>query len=248
MRKDIELRFKIGAYTPDTMPMERLAQYMGDLAVMLGDPAAVHFVTLEESSTVIVHKVEPEAYPKVQQRVADVQQGSANVLHMNAFRALNKRLADDNASGELKEGTDPSGKLLDFPGKLDRRPEPIAPVKQAGTIDGVVIRLGGKDETVPVQVQDGDALYKCNTSRPIARRLGHHIFGSELRFAGAGIWQRVESGWDLKSFEIHDFDVLDTTPLRKLVSDLRSIRGEWDTVDDAWGETKELRGTWDGVH
>ena len=39
-------RLKIDAYTPETMPMGRLAEYMADLAVILGERAAVHFVQL----------------------------------------------------------------------------------------------------------------------------------------------------------------------------------------------------------
>lgn len=37
-------RFKIDAYSPDTMPMARLAQYMGELAVLLGEREAVHSI------------------------------------------------------------------------------------------------------------------------------------------------------------------------------------------------------------
>ena len=249
MRKDIELSFEIGAYTPETMPMERLAEYMGDLAAMLGESSAVHFKQLKTGSTVVAVRVEPEAYPKVQQRVADVQLGTAGVAEMNAYRSLNKRLADDNASGALKEGEGPNAKLLDFPGKFAPKIEHVAPVKQAGSIDGIVIRLGGKDATVPVHIQDGDTTHKCNTSRAVARLLGHHIFGDELRFTGVGLWQRNEAGgWGLKSFEIHSFEALDTTPLAEVVHQIRSIESEWNTLDDAWGELKALRNSGDGMH
>ncbi|MBN9440527.1 hypothetical protein [Bosea sp. (in: a-proteobacteria)] len=249
MRKDIELSFEIGAYTPETMPMERLAEYMGDLAAMLGESSAVHFKQLKKGSTIVAFAVEQEAYPKIQQRVADIQYGNASVVEMNAYRSLNKRLADDNASGELKEGEGPNAKLLDFPGKLTAKVEQVGPVKQAGSIDGVVIRLGGKDATVPVHIQDGDAIYKCNTSRAVARLLGHHIFGDELRFTGVGVWQRNDTGcWGLKSFEIHSFEALDTTPLAEVVHQMRSIENEWNAVDDAWSDLKALRGSGDGMH
>jgi len=46
-----EYRFKIDAYTPDTMPMSRLAEYMRELSEMLGEPSAVHFERLEPGST-----------------------------------------------------------------------------------------------------------------------------------------------------------------------------------------------------
>lgn len=240
------LRFKIGAYTPETIPMERLAQYMGDLAAMLGDQSAVHFVELKEGSTEIVHKIDHEAYPKVLDRVEDVRQGTAEVVYMNAFRSINKRLKDDNADGGLFDDN-VGGELLEFPGKRTPEPVVIAPVKQPGTIDGVVISLGGKDNTVPVRVQDGDTIHKCSTSRHIAKHLGQHIFGAELRFAGIGTWLRDEHGnWSLKVFEIQSFEPLDATPLDRVVSELRAIRGaEWNS--DTWDELQELRGD-DEIH
>ena len=70
-----EYKFRIEAYTPDTLPMERLAEYMADLAKVLGEPASVHFVRLDPGSTVLVQKVDEEAEPKVRQRVQKVHSG-----------------------------------------------------------------------------------------------------------------------------------------------------------------------------
>ncbi len=52
--------------------MARLAEYLHELAVILGEPRAVHFVRLDAGSTVIIHKVEQEAIPKVTDRVIAV--------------------------------------------------------------------------------------------------------------------------------------------------------------------------------
>lgn len=246
MDHTLKLRFKIGAYKPDTIPMERLAQYMGDLAAMLGDQSAVHFVALEEGCTEIVHKVDFEAYPKVLDRVDGVRQGTAEVVYMEAFKSINKRLKDDNADGGLFDDN-VGGELLEFPGKRTPEPSTIAPVKQPGTIDGVVISLGGRDNTVPVRVQEGDTIHRCSTTRHIAKLLGQHIFGAELRFAGIGTWLRDEHGnWSLKVFEIQSFEPLDVTPLDRVVSELRAIRGaEWNS--GTWDELQELRGD-DEIH
>jgi hypothetical protein len=65
---DVELRFKISAYTPDSIPLARLGQYVADLGAMLGEPSEVHFARLEQGSTVIVHRVKAEALPKVVER------------------------------------------------------------------------------------------------------------------------------------------------------------------------------------
>ena len=70
-----EFRFRIDAFTPDTLPMERLAEYMTDLARMLGEPASVHFVRLDPGSTVLIQRIDEEAEPKVRHRVRTVRSG-----------------------------------------------------------------------------------------------------------------------------------------------------------------------------
>ena len=46
-RKHRDYRFHIEAYSPDTMPMARLADYLADLAKMLGQEKSVHFLKVE---------------------------------------------------------------------------------------------------------------------------------------------------------------------------------------------------------
>ena len=60
-----EYRFKIDAYSPETIPMARLAEYMSDLAVLFGNRENVHFVQLEPGSTTLLQRIEYEAVPKV---------------------------------------------------------------------------------------------------------------------------------------------------------------------------------------
>ena len=70
-----EFRFKIDAYSPETMPMARLAECLAQLAIILGELNAVHLVRLEGGSTIVVHKIEREAVPKVVDRVTSVRVG-----------------------------------------------------------------------------------------------------------------------------------------------------------------------------
>lgn len=48
--KGAEYRFQIDAYTPETITMARLAEYMTYLAQVLGETASVHFDRLLGSS------------------------------------------------------------------------------------------------------------------------------------------------------------------------------------------------------
>ena len=51
-----EYRFRIDGCTPDTLSMERLAEYMADLSQVFGEPESVHFVRLEGGSAILVQK------------------------------------------------------------------------------------------------------------------------------------------------------------------------------------------------
>ena len=53
-----EYLFKIEAFTPETMPMARLAKYLTELAAILGESKSVHLIRIESGSTALVHKIE----------------------------------------------------------------------------------------------------------------------------------------------------------------------------------------------
>jgi hypothetical protein len=99
----------------------------------------------------------------------------------------------------------------------------VGPVEQPGTLDGEIIQVGGRDETINVHLKAGEQIHFCFTSKSVARQLASHIFGSPVRVRGQGTWARTESGaWMLKRFEIVGFTPLDETPLSKLFDGLRA--------------------------
>src|ERR1700722_12332094 len=112
-REGGEYRFKIGAYSPAKIPLERLAQYMEQLAELLGEAQQVHFGGLARGSTVILAKVENEATPKVHERVAKVKSGGGPSEARRAYQAVNRMLREDNANGSLKG----NAVILPFPGR-----------------------------------------------------------------------------------------------------------------------------------
>jgi len=149
-RTSTEYRFKIDAYTPQTMPMARLATYMAELAQLLGEPTAVHFKRLAPGSTVLVQTVDAEAVPKVRQRATAVRRGDGPQEALRAYKAINKFLREDNATGALRE-RQTSGIVLKFPGRLEAE-EKYTAVREFGSVDGVINRIGGRDETIHVSL------------------------------------------------------------------------------------------------
>ena len=238
-RAGIEYRFKIDAYTPQTMPMARLAEYMAELACLLGEPNAVHFKRLAPGSTVLVQTVEIEAVPKVRQRTSSVRRGDAPQEAVRAYRALNRFLRDDNAVGTLREKRKTSAIVLRFPGRLEAE-EKYTSIREFGSIDGVINRIGGRDETIHVSIEsDSRQISGCYTTRTIAKELGHLIF-EPVRLSGRGKWSRDTEGvWTLEEFKIESFQPLTEAPLSEALKELRDIKADWG--DDPLSELHAMR-------
>jgi hypothetical protein len=233
-----EYQFKIDAYSPDTMPMARLAQYMAELADLLGERTNVHFRRLTKGSTILNARIDREATPKVRDRVAGVRAGDAPAEPMRAYNALNRLLRDDNAVGVLRDAAS-RGIIVRFPGR-EVAEEKFSSIRQQGSIDGIVTGIRGKDDTIHITINsEGQQVSGCETTRAIAKQLGAKLF-EPVRLFGRGRWSRDADGvWALLTFKIESFDALQDIPLTSALAELRAIPTEWG--DSAFGELDEMR-------
>ena len=237
-----EYKFRIRGLTPQTLPMRRLSEYMADLSVLLGSEESVHFVRLDEGSAVIVSQVESKDGPKVAERVRHVRDCTAPPDAMKAFQKIDLRLASDNARGELSEPE--GGQVITFPGKDRSKPLDFDAFTQSGSLEGRVVRVGGRDETSHIILQDGDVTHtNLETTHELARELAAHYRGPNVRVHGNGRWKRLEDGgWQLIRFRINSFDVLDDAPLSDVVERLRGVPGNnWKELPDPFNEAWKLR-------
>jgi len=218
-----EYVFTMDAYTLDTIPMNRLAEYMADLAIFMGEHKSVHFSRLSPGSVALVCAVEHEAEPKVLHRMQVARSGDGPPDAVAALRRINRRLAGDNAEGRLA-GPD-NNNVHKFPGKHLYGQAEFGPIRQFGTLDGIPIKLGGERSRVPVHLDNrGGERYICHASREIAREIAPHIFEQTIRVEGYGKWMRDREGeWILGEFNIAGFHVLDDEPLRDTVHKLRAL-------------------------
>ena len=232
-----ELRFYMEPYTPETLPLGRLADYLAELAKVLGDDRAVHLIELQEGSTVLINKVDPEALPKVYERAAAVKRGDAPRDAMDGYHKLNKMLQDDNGSGALLEPT--GAEILDFPGRREDQ-FVFSWLEERGEVDGEVARVGGTSDPVPLLLQTSDGtLSGCYARRTIAKQLGQLLF-EPVRLRGIGYWARTRAGrWILNRFNVENFEKLDAEPLSTEILRLRAIDVDWG--DNAIDELLKLR-------
>ena len=239
-RKPREYRFEIDAFTPETIPLARLSQYLADVAKMMGNEESVHLSRVAKGSTVPVIRVDWEAEPKVRERLNAVRVDEGPAEARRAYKAINKRLVEDNANGVL---LDPfATKVIRFPGRDGANQPHFGPFTQPGVFQGVLIELGGKNDPVPVHLQEGDETRIVSAPRRIAKQLAQHLFTSMIRVEGNGRWQRNRMGdWEMLAFHVTGFNVLSDTDFRSNVEALRAIPAAWKNDADPLGELMAIR-------
>lgn len=252
---DDEYEFWLDAYTPETIPMERLAKYIAALAKMLGHGSSVHFSRLESGSTVNVMRVQREDAPKVYDRVERIAKGEASNDAVAAFDELNVLLRDDSAIGRLSrkrpDAVD-TALVLTFLGRDMPKHPTYGPFTETAVVEGELVRIGGKDKSAHAQIVDPEGVtWSGEMSRDLASRMAAYLYkGSVLRVTGDARWERREDGsWKLNGFKILDFEVLQDDTLESATERLRSLRKtDWDSVGDVDAFITASRGESDGLH
>jgi hypothetical protein len=241
-KPDSHLIFRIDSFTPDTIPMARLAEYMTDLAKLYGHRDSVHFVQLKKGSACIESKVDLPDIPKVQARLHSLNSGDVEQETLRAYKALDQKLAEDNATGRL---TGYAGKnVIQFPGRDRIVPKSYGPIVKESSLDGLLIDIGGKDKTVSLRIQLGETTYShIETDRTIAKKMCSYLF-EPLRIFGRSKWMREPDGvWTLKHFKVTSFSVLDRGSFQDALEDLRKIPGShWKDIGDPLIELAHIRG------
>jgi hypothetical protein len=205
-----EYIFKIDAFTPLTFPMKRLQEYIGDLVNLFANEGNVHFLRVDEGSAAPTILVDQPAILRVERRLLAVKTGSGSARAMRAFQTLNTKLGEDNAVASLYSD---QGQLLYFPGReLGTSPQ-IGPIREPGTLEGEVIGIAGRDETIQIYLREGERIHTCTGSKEKARAIAVHLFEGKVRVSGEGKWMRTKSGeWELDSFFVESFVPLKTDP------------------------------------
>lgn len=252
---DDEYEFWIDAYTPETIPMERLAKYLAALAKMLGHGGSVHFDRLETGSTKSLMHVQREDAPKVFDRVEHIAKGQAANDATAAYDELNSLLRDDNAIGKLSRKTpnsQNSSVVLIFSGRDIPKPTTYGPFYEEAVIEGELVRIGGKDKSAHAQIVDPEGkTWSGEMDRDLARAMAQYLYkGTVLRVSGDGRWERLENGsWHLILFKIKSFEVLADDTLDDATHRLRSLKKtDWDSVGDVDAVITASRGESDGLH
>ncbi len=239
-RKHREYRFEIDAFTPATIPMSRLAEYVSDLAKMFGNNSYVHLARIEQGSTVPVVRVDWEAEPKVRERLRAIRNHEAADEAQQAAKDLDRRLLQDNARAAL---IDPTGsKVFRFQGRENATKMEFGPINQAGVFQGIPIKVGGENDPVPVHLEDGKDKTIVLAKRSLAKEIAQHLFTSVVRVEGTGRWLRHTDGeWEMLSFQAASFKVIEDASIRENIEGLRQVPAQWKNLEDPLVELEQIR-------
>lgn len=226
-----------------SLSLEDFGELAKKLAELLGSKEKVHFSALKNGSARLQVKVEGSVRQAVSIQLvrakSDDGPGANKVIWIDEF------LGNRGWSGELKNQQ--GNVVLSFPGaRSTRSPESVQTVHQTGTLIGQVIKIGGRDETVPMQIKTPDgAFVDVNVQgREQAKKLAQHLFGSDLKFTGNATWSRNEEGqWNCSDMDVVAFEELETTSLLSLFDSLQNVPGNsWHEVDDPIAEWEKTHG------
>ena len=233
--------FYIKAYSPETIPMARLSEYLTELSRMLGNAESVHFSELREGSTGLAYKVDQAAVPKVQKRIVD---GCKDRGFSRAVGNINDMLRDDNADGYIEQEDATIVRIYEFSGIKFKRPKVYGPIVQQGSLQGELVSVGGRDQTSHIILQDGDRFHtNISIKRHLAAELAQYLYQGTVRVHGKGFWIRdEEESWTLKSFTADSYDALENSPLDQVIASIKTkIGGSWGASQDPLRALRDLR-------
>ncbi len=236
--KKQEILLVIDRFTPDSLPMVRLAAYMREFATLLGSEERVHFSRLRKGSACLVAYPDEQAAPKVKARIEELVDSTAPKDALRARREIDDLLAADNAIGHVEWD---GARVIEFPGRLRPTQEKIGPVRRSTSIEGVIYQIGGKDETINVHLQGRDGELRAEVSIEMARRLAPFLLLGKVRMFGEGEWYRVNGKWERHRFTAIDFTPLDRQPLPDALREMQQVFVGVDAEDFA-ATMADLRG------
>lgn len=242
-----EYEFYIDAYTPSTIPMARLAQYMTELAALFGYADSVHFTRLRKGSLGVVARVAHEAVPKVRVRIQNARDPHAPNEVRRPYKKIDEMLRSDNAVGKLRRGT---SNVVVFPGRKAAANPRMGPFTEQSTLDGKVVRIGGTDATAHALIEDGEGkILSAECTRELAIELAQYLYKQPVRLIGNARWVRTEVGdWELLSFRAKEFIPLTPGDLASAIGKLREVGADWKKEADPAALLRRLRGDNDEVH
>jgi hypothetical protein len=228
----------------DNLSLNDIGEYLADFAKLLGADVTPRFHSIKRTGSMTLKaRVPVEREIDVKTRGFLLRTGDAPEDAVQARDRISRRLGTNRAKrATLLDSM--QAKIVEIP---IEKPAPLAlPVpnlSRAGSLQGKIMRIGGRQEIVSVEVQDVDGhVYLCRATRDIAKALAREMFDPTVRVHGYGRWTRTEDGiWRVDEFQIAKFEILEDDALIDVIKELRGIPSAWKDLDDPDSEMQKIR-------
>lgn len=213
--------FTVPGYTPETMPLDRLIEYLSNLMVILGQPSDLHLVDIKESSTRPIILARHDVARKVRTRAREVWSGGGPARAQGAFKRVRRMVAEDGGKPAILAFRQET--ILEFEGDGLAEDQVIPSVRQPTTISGELVRVGGTSEYAQLLIEDfsGNVIAGCTIDKSHASELGALIY-KPVRLHGIGSWSRSERGvWELTRMHVQTFEPLENEPVDEVLNEAR---------------------------
>lgn len=226
-----ELSFVIPGHTPETMPLNRLLEYLHEITLLLGEAENLHLVALNTSSCAPLFHTDRETALRVKANAARVERGDGTKKQVDAYNSVRRMLRRDGVWNRPALLRSQTAVVM----TIEAAPEETAlsGIRQASSVDGALIKIGGASDNASIQLQDleGKIISGFTAKRGIAKELAHHMW-DPVRLFGVGQWGRSEDGkWELERMQVHSFETLEDESLSVTMGKLRAANVSW--PDDA---------------
>lgn len=224
-----ELSFVIPGYTPETMPLGRLIEYLQQMAVILGDPESLHLVEIREGSVAPVLHAPKAVALHAKERARRISRGDGTRKQVDAYNRVRRMLRRDTPASDRPALLRSDQQiLLEIPAAPEEQGI-LTGLRQATTIDGQLIRVGGAGEDAAIQLQDVEGRIHSGftAKRDLAKELAR-VMWEPVRLSGTGIWQRTAEGqWQLDRMQIQSFEVIEDEDHSTVLERLRALNIVW---------------------
>lgn len=225
---DLErFEFTVPGYTPETMPLDRLIEYLSQLMIILGQSSDLHLVDIKRSSTKPVMVMPHHAAVKARKRARETWEGGGSQRARQAYQRIRRMVADDGGTPATLSTRD--GTILEFPGVDDGADQEISSLRQASSITGELIRVGGETEFDQILIRDfsGEVISGCFSTKDVAKQLAKHLHES-VRLDGIATWSRNRQGeWQIQRMKVLSWETLEETKLGDALAELHKLTSAW---------------------
>lgn len=243
MKKPNTYTLRILGSHPNKLPLDRLALYLVELAKLMGEREHIHFDKVSVGSAALKVWAEESAAPDVAKRLKLAFNKGSNAPKeaVRALESINELLIQDGKKAELK---DPAGAVIyPFPGGRKVPPMKDLLIDEDCSVSGQVIKIGGRDETIPVWLKDSDGTeYHCTIrGEQLAREIATHYLGDPIEVSGKGKWRRSADGkWILVDLAVKSWSPLQNDWGEAFAAMSRLASG-WHDVPDVESLCAEIR-------